>query len=408
MLHNALQFIATVIGSALAASWRLVAMAIDRVTPLVLKLAIRNLLHDKLRFVATIVGIVFSMTLVTMQIGLFLSFERMVTTMIDHAPADLWIVAHGTRCFEQPAPLDEAQRIRALSVKGVMDVASIATGFAQWRAPGSDEIPVFIIGSHLDGPGLRPWNLVAGNVRALSIPGAVAIDRSYFQRLDSKGVGDIAEIGNERVRVQAVTSGIRSFTTSPFVFAPLDRARAYIGMSSNLATYFLVNVAAGANIDAVRGRLRQTLSNVEILTPNEFRSRSRSFWLFGTGAGAALFAGALLGLIVGTVIVAQTLYTSTKDHLTEFATLRAIGCSGTYIRAVIVIQALVSAVIGFGIAAGVGVLIVKATAETALPVLIPPALTWSLLVLTILMCVLSAISAIVQVARMDPALAFAQ
>ena len=29
--------------------------------------------------------------LVTVQIGLFLSFERMVTTMIDHAEADLWL-----------------------------------------------------------------------------------------------------------------------------------------------------------------------------------------------------------------------------------------------------------------------------------------------------------------------------
>ena len=32
----------------------------------------------------------------------------------------------------------------------------------------------------------------------------------------------------------------------------------------------------------------------------------------------------LLGLIVGIVIVAQTLYSSTKDHINEFATLRAL------------------------------------------------------------------------------------
>jgi len=44
----------------------------------------------------------------------------------------------------------------------------------------------------------------------------------------------------------------------------------------------------------------------------------RSFWLFRPGAGFALFAGALLGMIVGTVIVAQTLYSSTKDHINEF------------------------------------------------------------------------------------------
>jgi putative ABC transport system permease protein len=238
------------------------------------------------------------------------------------------------------------------------------------------------------------------------IPGAVAIDRSYFQRLESRGIGDVAQIGNERVQVQAVTNGIRSFTTSPYVFASLDRARAYIGMSPNEATYFIVKVAVGADIEAVRSRLQRTLSDIEVLTPGEFRSRSQSFWLFETGAGAALLAGALLGLIVGTVVVSQTLYASTKDHLPEFATLRAIGCSGTYIHAVIITQALVSAIIGFTIAASVGALLVRATAQTALPILMPPTVTWSLLLLTVAMCVLSAVAAIVQVTRMDPAMVF--
>ena len=63
--------------------------------PLVLKLAARNLLYDKLRFAATVIGIVFSIVLVTVQLGLFVSFERTVAIMIDHAPADLWIVQIG-------------------------------------------------------------------------------------------------------------------------------------------------------------------------------------------------------------------------------------------------------------------------------------------------------------------------
>ena len=83
-----------------------------------------------------------------------------------------------------------------------------------------------------------------------------------------------------------------------------------------------------ADVESVRGRLQAALTDVEVLTTSEFRDRSRVFWLSDTGAGAALFAGALLGIIVGTVIVAQTLYSSTKDHLNEFATLRAIGSSG--------------------------------------------------------------------------------
>jgi putative ABC transport system permease protein len=159
-------------------------------------------------------------------------------------------------------------------------------------------------------------------------------------------------------------------------------------------------------VDEVQRRLRTALTDSEVLTAAEFRSRSRSFWLFGTGAGAALFAGALLGMIVGTVIVAQTLYSSTKDHINEFATLRAIGSSGGYIHTVIIFQALLNAVAGFSIAAAIGLVIVKATAESALPVIMTPGLTSILFLLTVVMCVVSAISAIVQVMRIDPAMVF--
>jgi putative ABC transport system permease protein len=374
--------------------------------PLIFKLAARNLFHDRLRFIATIIGIVFSIVLVIVQMGLFLSFERMVTTMIEHAPADLWIVPLGTKCFEDPSLLDEGERFRALSIKGVTDAVPILIGFAQWRVPSGGTTPVFIIGSDLRAAGLHPWNLVEGNLDALSIPDAVAIDQSYFERLGSKGLGDTAEIRDQRAQVRVVTKGIRSFTTTPYVFTPFDRARAYMGTSPNKATYLLVHLAAGTDVESVRSRLQETLSKAEVLTPAEFRSRSRSFWLFGTGAGAALFAGALLGMIVGTVVVSQTLYSSTKDHLNEFATLRAIGSSSMYIHAVIIIQALLSAVIGFCIAAGIGMFIVKATAESALPVFMTPTLTVSLFLLTVAMCVVSAISAIVQVIRIDPAMVF--
>jgi len=374
--------------------------------PLILKLAGRNLFHDRLRFIATIIGIVFSIVLVTVQLGLFVSFERTVSTMIDHAPADLWIMRFGTKCFEDPSLLDEGERFRALSIKGVADAVPVVIGFAAWRMKDGGTTPVFVIGSDLKAVGLLPWNLVAGSIDALSIPDAVAVDQSYFGRLGSTGLGDTAEIRDQRVQVRAVTKGIRSFTTTPFVFTAIERARSYIGIARNKATYLLVHVAPGADVGSVRKRLQETLTKAEVLTPAEFSARSRSFWLFGTGAGAALFAGALLGMIVGTVIVAQTLYSSTKDHLNEFATLRAIGSSGLYIHTVIIIQALLSAVIGFCIAAVIGMIIVVATATSALPVYMTPTLTTIIFLLTVAMCVISAISAIVQVMRMDPAMVF--
>src|SRR5262249_57305473 len=110
----------------------------------------------------------------------------------------------------------------------------------------------------------------------------------------------------------------RSFTTTPFVFTPLDRARSYAGISANKATYLLVRLQAGANAQSVRAHLNESLAKAEALTPDAFRSRSRSFWLFGTGAGAALFAGALLGMIVGIGIYAQTLYPTTQELSIHF------------------------------------------------------------------------------------------
>jgi putative ABC transport system permease protein len=373
---------------------------------LVSKLAFRNLFHDRLRLVATIIGIVFSIVLVTVQGGLYLSFERMVTVMIDHARADLWIVPRGTKCFEDPSLLDERERFRALAVPGVADASPLVIGFAQWRTPEGGTTPVFMIGSDLRTDSLSAWNVIEGNLDALAAPGAVAVDRSYFDRLGTTGLGDRAEIGEQTVEVAAITNGIRSFTTTPYVFTSLERARAFTGTAVNKASYYLVRLAPGADVERVRRQIRATVTDAEVLTPAEFRDRSASFWLFGTGAGAALFAGALLGMIVGTVIVAQTLYSSTKDHINEFATLRAIGSSGAYIHKVIVYQALFSAVIGFCIAAGIGLIIVVMTADTALPVVMTPMLTVGLFALTVVMCVLSAIAAIVKVMRIDPAMVF--
>ena len=150
----------------------------------------------------------------------------------------------------------------------------------------------------LTGRGLALGHvLVDGSIDDLSVPNTVAVDQSYFDRLGVDGVGAIAEIRGQKVQVAAVSRGIRSFTTTPYVFTPLDRARAYTGTAPNKATYFLARVAPGTDVESVRSRMRANLTDVEILTQAEFRERSRAFWLFDTGAGFALFAGAILAKV---------------------------------------------------------------------------------------------------------------
>ncbi|MEJ2433993.1 MAG: ABC transporter permease, partial [Pseudolabrys sp.] len=326
--------------------------------------------------------------------------------MINHASADLWVVRNGTKCFEDPSLLEAHMQRTIDRVDGVASASPLVIGFSDWKLAGGQLTPVFIVGSDLDKNVLQPWGIVAGSVGALNARHMVAVDLSYRKRLGVSKLGEKAEIRGHTVHVAALTEGIRSFTTTPYVFTDIARARAYVGIPSSMASYFLVKLKPGADIGKVRDKIQSDVKNIEVLTPAQFANRSRDFWLFGTGAGMALFAGALLGVIVGTVIVAQTLYSSTKDHLEEFATLRAMGSSNHYIYAVIIYQALLNAVIGFALASLVGFAVVWITASGALPVVITPWLMGAIFALTVAMCVASALTAILRVLRIDPVMVF--
>jgi putative ABC transport system permease protein len=374
--------------------------------PLVVTLALRNLLHDRLRLAATLVGIVFSIVLVTVQMGLYLGFGRMVTVVIDRAETDLWIMTKGGTSFEGPTVLDMKDRDAALATEGVERVTQIVTGFADWRLPGGALTPVMIVGLDLNNPGLRPWNVVEGRIEQLMVTGAVGVDLAYADRLGVSKIGEKAEIRQRAVSVAMLTNGIRSFTTTPYIFMEADFARTVTGLPPNKTSYLLLRLKPGADLEGVRSALLAKIAQAEALTSAQFAERSRNFWLFSTGAGAALFAGMLLGVVVGTVIVAQTLYASTKEHINEFATLRAIGSSRSYMYRVIVCQAAVSAVIGFALAALIAYGVVWATKGSALPIVITPGIVAGLFVLTVLMCIAAGIAAILRVMHVDPATAF--
>ena len=371
---------------------------------LVFTLASRNLFQDRLRFIASLMGIVFSVVLVMVQMGLYFGFGSMLTTMIDHASTDLWIVSSGAKYFEDLSLVDTGLRDRLLAIDGVAEVIPVVAGFSAWSLPDGAMIPVFVVGSDVTAGGLSPWNVVEGSAQTLTVPGTVAIDRSYYDRLGVSGVGATTLLRGLPVKVGAVTDGIRSFATTPYVFSDLSGARSYIGLPETFTSHFLVRLKPEADVDRVRRNILSGISGIQAYTPDQFREQSRSFWLFGTGAGAALVAGALLALIVGTVIVAQTLYSSTKDHLYEFATLRAMGASNGYIYKVIICQALLSAIIGFAFAALIGTAVVHFTAKSALQVVITPNLMMELFVLTVVMCIASALASIVRVVRVDPAI----
>ena len=376
--------------------------------PMVVKLAYRNLFHDRVSFFVTIIGIVFSVVLVAIQCGIYIGSENKIAAVIDQAPADLWVVPMATKSFDDPSLLSGRERHMILSTPGVETAEDMVVSFARWRKPNGGTTAILLVGTASDSSYPLPWNITEGSRQALERNDSVAIDRSYFPDLGIEAVGDQAEINGVTSEVAAATRRIRSFTTLPYVFTSIENARRLTGANQDQATYERVTLLPGADTQAVRTEIEARLPDAEVLTQEQFRKRSLAYWLFQTGAGAALIAGAVLGLIVGVVIVAQTLYSSTKDHINEFATLRALGAGSGYIVRVILMQAVLSGFIGYAAGISLALGVIKAAQDTKLTVVMTPELAASLFAITIGMCVFAAISAIVKVVRIDPAVVFSR
>ena len=379
-----------------------------KAVPMVPKLAYRNLFHDRLSLTVTLVGIVFSVVLVAVQFGIYLGSENRIAAMLDHVRGDLWVVSLGTKSFDDPSLLTGHEKYAVLSTPGVAGVEELAVGFVNWRKPGGGSTAALLVGSHVTPGASLPWDVTQGSANALGLHSAVAVDLTYFTELGIKAIGDRAEVNGTEVTVTAVTNGIRSFTTLPYVFTTLATARPLLDATPDQSSYAIVQVQPGHSIESVRSALSARLPDAEILTQEEFRTRSLDYWLFETGAGSALIAGAILGIIVGIVIVAQTLYASTKDHLNEFATLRALGASARYINKVILMQAILSAGIGYVLGMMLSFIVIWASQYSTLLIVMTPKLAVMLFFLTIGMCVLAAICAIFKVTRIDPAVVFSR
>ncbi len=376
--------------------------------PMVVKLAYRNLFHDRLSFFVTIVGIVFSVVLVAIQTGIYLGSEKKIAAIIDQAPADLWVVPLGTKSFDDPSVLSGRERHMILSTPGVARAEDIVVSFGRWRKPEGGTTTVILVGTGADSDYVLPWNIVEGSREALEAPNTVGIDQSYFPDLGIKKLGDRAEINGVNVEIAALTKRVRSFTTLPYIFTSIEEARRLTGAGQDQATYERVQLAEGANLESVRAEITARLPDTEVITQDEFRKRSQAYWLFQTGAGAALIAGAVLGLIVGVVIVAQTLYASTKDHINEFATLRALGAGAGYIVKVILMQAVLSGLIGYLLGITLALAVIHLAQDTKLNVVMTPELAGTLFAVTIGMCIFAALSAIIKVVRIDPAVVFSR
>ncbi len=374
--------------------------------PGILLLAWRNLAAERLRFAATLAGVAFAVVLMGAQLGLLLSFARAASTLIDHADADLWVTQAGTRSVDIAAGLDLSRRHLALAVPGVAAVDPYMVQFAFWRRPDGGTESVIVTGFDPASGRGGPWNLIAGEVAHLLQPDAVIVDRLFLDKLGVRGVGDVVEINNRRARIVGITEGIRTFTQSPYVFTTHAQAQHYTLFSPQQTTYLLVRLAPGVDREAVREALAARLRPAQVWTREAFAAQSQRYWLLTTGAGSALLLATLLGMVVGVVIVGQTLFAITVDRLREYATWRALGAGRGELIRVILAQAGIAAAGGylFGVLAVLGLAWLQREATAAIAV--SPALLALLALLTLLMCFLGALIALGRLLRIDPSEVF--
>jgi putative ABC transport system permease protein len=218
-------------------------------------------------------------------------------------------------------------------------------------------------------------------------------------------IGDLREINHQRARIVGMTDGIVSFTTNPYVFTTLERARSKytVGIPPDHCSYFLVKAKPGVDIAALCARIRQRIPEVDVYDRSTYSWMSMEFWLTRTGIGISFGLAALLGLLVGLAVVAQTLYSSVTERIKEFGTLKAMGADDRCISRFLVAQALGNAVLGSVVGLVATVLIGHFMSTPRAPVV----LTWEVaaasVVLVGLICLLAAWLPYWRIRRIDPA-----
>jgi putative ABC transport system permease protein len=369
-------------------------------------LARRNLLHDRLRFVITVSGVAFAVTLVLVQVGLFMGLLGKATVTIENASADLWVTSRETPNVDFAHTFPETNVLRVRGVPGVERADNLIVQFMNIQLPNGAEEGSLVYALEDFTAWNLPWKVNEGDVRDLKRGLYLMMDRSAERRYGPFEVGDYREMLGRRFKIIGTTSDAASFTTAPILFMDYKTAQEQLQTLQGKTQYVLVRLAPGASAAAVKAEIARRLPYNDVYLRDEWARRSRSYWVVSTGLGMNMGITVFLGILVGIVVVAQTLYTSAVEHVKEFGTVKAIGGSNLDIYRILGEQAVIAAVVGFVLGGAISMAVRPLMARLYLNVLVSPAFAATVFAGTILMCLGAAMLSFRRVATIDPALVF--
>jgi putative ABC transport system permease protein len=200
----------------------------------------------------------------------------------------------------------------------------------------------------------------------------------------------------------AMSHGVAGFLFMPYVFTTEERAAAYLRKRPGFCSYYLVQMEEGADVHELCAAIRQRVPELDVYPRDDFSRLSVNFWMTRTGLGISFGAATLLGLLVGMVMVAQTLYALVLDRLAEFGTLKAIGATQKQIYSILLVQALLMAVVGSLIGLMLVAGIQRGCTTPRAPIVIPWWLSLGSCLLVLVICWISSWLPYLKIRKVDP------
>lgn len=383
-------------------------------------LAWSNLTHDVRRLGVAVAGIAFAVMLMFQQRGFNHALFDSTVELVKHLNADLIIFSNAR--FSLSAEIRFRRDVLDIA-RSTADVRSAAPIYlenvvASLRVPGGRARPIRVIAvdfnqeTYLDDRGE-----IAAAMPRLAQPDTALIDSLSKSNFGVDLKSDFAqpqtvELANRRLDIVGKFTMGRDFANDGNLIMSLDNFVKYFPFRrpspSEVVDLGAIRLVQGASPEKVKADLLARLPpEVSVLTRDEYIDREIRFWARNTPIGIIFAIGSIMGFVVGVIICYQVLANDIADHLSEFATLKAMGYGTSYFFQIVIRQSLYLSVFGYVIGFGLSLILFRFI-ESATGLLM--ILTWDrallILGLTILMCVVSGMLALRKLILADPASLF--
>jgi len=368
-------------------------------------MGIQMMFHDRLKLAGTLFGVVFAVVLGNFQAGTFLALLGKNRMFVENVPVDVWIVPPGTRQFQGGKPLTDAQLNRARATEDVEWAEPLVLQTAQVQLTNGGAEPVSLVGTRAPRFAGGPWNVVRGNTEDLLQPGAVFFEDAEREKLGGINLGSVRELAGHKVQAVGFTWGLLPFAPA-YAFAEQTLAREILKLAPDKHTFILVGVAPGADHVAVRERLARALPDTRVMTRREYLDAILKYILTETQIGFSFGLSTIMGLLVGLITVALSMFSSVIDNMRQFGTLKAMGATNGDLARLLFVQAVVYGLVGSLLGLGMVASMVSGMRNPQLTPVIPSEAYAITTVLMVGVCVAASVLALLRLRKLEPAMVF--